>query len=70
MYGLQFQNITVFGFRQVSNERISLIFFLRHALCVGVRQRRQRLILHTIHDVYPRINFMNKELSIFQKIHV
>ena len=36
----------------------------------AVRQRRQKLILHQILDAYPRIDFINKGLSIFQKPHV
>ena len=44
-------------------------FFLFHdAFHVGVRQRIPQLILHTILVVYPRICFMNKGLSIVQKV--
>ena len=35
----------------------------------GVRQRSKKIILHQILDEYPRINFINKGLSIVQKLH-
>ena len=63
-------NITVFGSHQVFDEIIPLCFFLHNALHVVVKQIIQNLILHTIVDVYPNINFMNKGLPKFQKIHV
>ena len=44
--------------------------FLHDALHIRVRKRRQTLILHKVLDVNPHINFMNKGMSIFQKLHV
>ena len=42
--------------------------FFRDSFNVGVRQIIQKLILHQILYVYPSINFMNKGMSIVQKI--
>ena len=44
--------------------------FLNDAFHVGVRQRSQYLILHRILDIYLHISFMNKGMSIVQKMHV
>ena len=49
---------------------IVLWTFLNDAFHVRVRQRSSWLLLHTVLDVYPYIDFMNKELSIVQKLDV
>ena len=54
------ENKTVLGSRHVFDERILLGFFLHRPFHFGVRQRRQKLILHQILDVYPRFSFMNR----------
>ena len=58
-----------FRFPPGFGERISLLFF-HDTSHVGVRQRSPKLFLHTILVVYPRINFINKGLSIVQKLDV
>ena len=51
------ENITVLDSSQVFDERI--LFSVMH--------RSQKLILNQIFDIYPRIKFINKGLSIIQK---
>ena len=43
--------------------------FLHATLNVRVSQRRKKLILHKIINIYPHIIFMNKGISIVQKLH-
>ena len=47
-----------------------IAIFLHDAFHFCDRQRSQKLILHQIIDAYPRIGFINKGLSIAQKIRV
>ena len=47
-----------------------MAMFKNDALNVSDRQRRQKLMLHQILNVYPHINFMNIGLSIDQKLNV
>ena len=44
--------------------------FLHDAFNFGVVQRIQKLISHQILDIYPHISFINKGLSIVQKLWV
>ena len=44
--------------------------FLHNILRIVVRQRIQKLILHQILNAYPQISFMNKSLSVVQKLYV
>ena len=43
---------------------------LNDAFHVGGRRIIQKLVLFQILDIYPRIVFINKGLSIFQKLRV
>ena len=62
--------MTVLGFRQVFDESILLLIFLHGEFHAGVRQIIPKLILHKILDVYPRVNFMYKGVSIVQKLYI
>ena len=42
------------------------IFFKYNTFHVGVRQMIQKLILHTILNVYPHISFMTKGFQFFR----
>ena len=60
----------VLGSPQVFDKRVLLRFFKHDKFHFGVRHRSQNMILHRIINAYPRINFINKGLSIIQKLHV
>ena len=45
-------------------------FFSYDTFHFSARQRIEKLILHQILYVYPHIGFINKEMSIFQKLCV
>ena len=47
-----------------------VLIFWHDAFHIGFRQRTPKLILHTTLDVYQWNNFIDKGLSIFQKLHV
>ena len=65
MHFLKFCKYNGFEFLPGFDERFSLQ--KKH---LGVRQIIPKLILHKILDVLPHIHFMDKGLSIVQKIHV
>ena len=44
--------------------------FLNNAFHVSVRQRVRKSVLYQILDIYPHISFMNKGLSVVQKLHM
>ena len=45
-------------------------YFIHDSFHFGVRQRIQKLILHQILNIYPRIKYINKGILIVQKLHV
>ena len=63
-------NITGFGSRHVFGERIYSWIFLHDAFYIGVRQETPKLILRTILDIYPHLNFIYKGMSIVKKLDV
>ena len=70
VYALLGKDITVLGPHQVLDENILWQYFLHDAFNLGVRQRTKKFILHKILEFYPRIDFINKGLSIVPKMHV
>ena len=51
-------------------EKISLRIFLHNSFHVGVMQITLNLILYKILDTQPHIKFINRGLSIVQKLNV
>ena len=70
MHLLQLRKYNIFIYRQVFDKRISLRIFLHGTFHVRVMQRKPESILNTVPNVYPHIDFMNKVMSIVQKLHV
>ena len=70
MHYLKFWKYNSFWFPQVFDERVWLPIFVHNAFHIKVSQITPKLILHKIINVYPRIDFIIKGLSIFQKLHV